>query len=57
MQIKSVFPYGTKSNNELNKAHVYTDDRAANDYDWTHVMKELRKNDLPGIMARKNGTV
>ena len=38
-------------------AHVYIDDRAVKGHDWKHVMKELQKPDLPGVVARKNGTV
>ena len=38
-------------------AHVYIDDRAVNSFDWTHVMKELRKPDFPGVVARRNGHV
>jgi len=38
-------------------AHVYIDDRAVNGFDWTHVMKELRMPDFPGVIARRNGHV
>jgi len=38
-------------------AHVYIDDRAINGYNWTRVMKELKKPHLPGNVARKRGTV
>lgn len=38
-------------------AHVYIDDRAVNGFNWTHVMKELRKPDFPGVVARRKGHV
>lgn len=38
-------------------AHVYIDDRAINGRDWKHVLQEMRKPDLPGKLARQNGTV
>ena len=38
-------------------AHIYIDDRAINGCDWRRVMKEMRKPNLPGKLARKRGTV
>jgi len=38
-------------------AHVYIDDRAINGSDWKHVVKELRKPDLPGKVARRQGRI
>ena len=34
-------------------AHIYIDDRAINGRNWNHVMKEMRKPNLPGKLARK----
>jgi len=34
-------------------AHVYIDDRAINGCDWKRVMREIRRPDLPGKLARK----
>lgn len=36
-------------------AHVYVDDRAVNGCCWKQVMKQLQKQDLPGVLARKAG--
>ena len=38
-------------------AHIYIDDRAINGRNWSHVMKEIRKPNLPGKLARKKGMV
>lgn len=38
-------------------AHVYIDDRAINGCDWARVMKEIKKPDLPGKIARKRGMI
>lgn len=38
-------------------AHVYIDDRALNGCNWKRVMKEIRKPDLPGKVARDKGRV
>lgn len=38
-------------------AHVYIDDRAINGCNWNRVMKEIKKPDLPGRLARKRGRV
>lgn len=38
-------------------AHVYIDDRAVNGCCWKQVMKQLRKQDLPGVLARKKGHI
>ena len=38
-------------------AHIYIDDRAINGCDWKRVMKEIRKPNLPGKLARKKGVV
>lgn len=38
-------------------AHVYIDDRAINGRDWERVMKEIKKPDLPGRIARRGGRV
>ena len=38
-------------------AHVYIDDRAINGCDWRCVLKEMKKPDLPGRLARKRGMV
>ena len=36
-------------------AHVYIDDRAINGCDWNKIMKEFKKPNLPGKIARKRG--
>lgn len=36
-------------------AHVYIDDRAINGCNWKCVMKEFKKPDLPGKLARNRG--
>lgn len=38
-------------------AHVYIDDKAINGCDWKRVMKEIRKPNLPGKLARKRGRI
>ena len=38
-------------------AHIYIDDRAINGCDWKRVMKEVKKPNLPGKLARKEGRV
>jgi len=38
-------------------AHVYIDDRAVNGWSWKQVMKQLQKQDLPGQIARKQGSI
>jgi len=38
-------------------AHVYIDDRAINGCDWKRVLKEMKKPDLPGKLARKKGMI
>lgn len=38
-------------------AHIYIDDRAINGCNWRHVMKEIRKSNLPGKLARKKGMI
>ena len=38
-------------------AHIYIDDRAINGCDWNKVMKEFKKPNLPGKIARKQGMV
>ena len=38
-------------------AHIYIDDRAINGCDWKRVMREIKKPDLPGKIARKKGMV
>ena len=44
---------------ELEKlvAHIYIDDRAINGCDWERVMKEIKKPDLPGKIAREKGMI
>lgn len=44
---------------ELEKfvAHIYIDDRAINGCDWSRVMQELEKPDLPGKIAREKGMI
>ncbi len=44
---------------EMNKfvAHVYIDDRAVNGCNWKQVMKQLQKQDLPGQIARRRGSI
>jgi len=36
-------------------AHIYIDDRAINGCDWKHVMRTIKKPNLPGKLARKRG--
>lgn len=36
-------------------AHVYIDDRAINGCNWKRVIKAIRKQDLPGKLARRRG--
>ena len=36
-------------------AHVYIDDRAINGCDWKKTLKEFKKPNLPGKLARKRG--
>jgi uncharacterized HAD superfamily protein len=38
-------------------AHVYIDDRAINGRNWKHVVREIRRADLPGKVARSKGFV
>ena len=38
-------------------AHIYIDDRAINGCNWKRVMKEIRKPNLPGKLARRKGRV
>ena len=38
-------------------AHIYIDDRAINGCDWKRVMKEMKKPNLPGKLARKRGMI
>lgn len=38
-------------------AHIYIDDRAINGCDWKRVMKQIKKPNLPGKIARKRGMV
>lgn len=38
-------------------AHIYIDDRAINGCSWKRVMKEIKKPNLPGKLARKRGMV
>jgi len=38
-------------------AHIYIDDRAINGCNWKRVMKEIKKPNLPGRLARKRGKV
>lgn len=38
-------------------AHIYIDDRAINGCNWRRVMKEIRKPNLPGKLARGRGMV
>ncbi len=38
-------------------AHVYIDDRAINGCNWKQAMKEFKKPNLPGKLARKGGMV
>ena len=50
------FPY---DHLEMEKfvAHVYVDDRAINGCDWKEVMKEMKRSNLPGKIARRKGLV
>ena len=34
-------------------AHIYIDDRAINGCNWNRIMKEIKKPNLPGKLARK----
>lgn len=36
-------------------AHIYIDDRAINGCNWKHVMKTIKKPNLPGKLARRRG--
>jgi uncharacterized HAD superfamily protein len=38
-------------------SHVYLDDRAIRVDNWKNVMKELKKRNLPGKIARRKGLV
>ena len=38
-------------------AHVYIDDRALNGCNWKYVMKEIKKPNLPGKLARERGMI
>ena len=38
-------------------AHIYIDDRAINGCNWSRVMKEIEKPNLPGKLARKKGMI
>lgn len=38
-------------------AHVYIDDRAINGCRWKQVMKEFKKTNLPGKIARRQGRI
>lgn len=38
-------------------AHIYIDDRAINGCSWKRVMKEIKKPNLPGKLARNKGMV
>ena len=38
-------------------AHIYIDDRAINGCNWKRVMKEIKKPNLPGKLARKREMV
>ena len=38
-------------------AHVYIDDRAINGCNWKKVVKELKRKDLPGAIARRMGRI
>ena len=38
-------------------AHVYIDDRAIRAFNWKHVMREFKKPNLPGKLARKKGMI
>lgn len=38
-------------------AHVYIDDRAISGCNWDKVMKEFKKPNLPGKIARKKGRI
>src|SRR3989338_11272716 len=38
-------------------AHIYIDDRAINGCSWKRVMREVKKPNLPGKLARKSGMV
>lgn len=38
-------------------AHVYIDDRAINGCNWARVMREIKKTNLPGKLARKEGRI
>jgi len=38
-------------------AHIYIDDRAINGCNWQRVMKTIKKQNLPGRIARKKGMI
>ena len=38
-------------------AHIYIDDRAIRASNWSYVMQELKKPNLPGKLARKKGMI
>ncbi|HAJ57562.1 MAG TPA: hypothetical protein DCL35_07325 [Candidatus Omnitrophica bacterium] len=38
-------------------AHIYIDDRAINGCSWKRAMREIKKPNLPGKLARKKGLV
>ncbi len=38
-------------------AHIYIDDRAINGCDWKCVLRELKRPNLPGKIARRRGMV
>jgi len=44
---------------EMNKfvAHVYVDDRAINGCNWKRIMKEIKKPNVPGKLARKRDMI
>ena len=38
-------------------AQVYIDDRAVNGCDWIQVMEDMKRTDLPGAIAREQGSI
>ena len=52
--VKHGFPF---HHIEMDKfvAHIYIDDRAINGCDWKRIMKEIKRPNLPGKLARKRG--
>jgi len=38
-------------------AHIYIDDRAIRASNWKHVMREFKKPNLPGKLARRKGMI